>query len=141
MKINLCPKCGNAADLIRDFEYSLESHTKHPFYYVRCDNCGTVGFDDTDSEEAVRKWNDGEVSLSERELYDVYMEVGFRKHFYVWADSKSDAERRIEESVELGKVEFTDIAPGSLSFNNWGPTSQSNDPEQQRAILNPEDEP
>lgn len=140
MKINECPKCGCEADFIKDFKYDWDSDTKQYFYYVRCDNCGTVGYDDTDPEEAIRKWNDGEISLSERELYSVYVDVGFYKYFYVWADSKSDAEHRIVDAIEEGKVEFTDIAPGSLDFRNEGPTSPKLLPERyQREVLNPEE--
>lgn len=141
MEINKCPKCGCDADIARGTRYNWESKTRHPFYYVCCDNCGTRGVSDyKDPEEAVCEWNDGEVTLSGRELYDVYMEVGFYKHFYVWADSKAEAEHRIEEAIEAGKVEFTDIAPGSLEFHNWGPTSPEYDPERyQREVLNPED--
>lgn len=138
MSMSPCPKCHRNCDveLVSDRNYK-----GMPVYHVECYNCGTkVEVDCEDPAEAIRMWNACEVKVSDKALYDIYTKIGFYKHFYVWADSKIDAEEKIVESVENGEVIFTDIAPGSLSFNNWGVTTPNYDPEcYQRDVLNPEE--
>lgn len=135
MELKPCPKCGHEVDVVVD-RSQIVSH-----YSVVCDNCGTCSAEDNiDQFEAIRLWNEGEVNISKNALFDIDMSVGFREHFFVWAPCKTAAERKIEEAIEEGKVQFTYIAPGSLSFNNWGYYDMNYDPERyRRDVLNPEE--
>lgn len=73
-------------------------------------------------------------------LYDVYMDIGFQHHFYVWAEDKKDAEKRIKASYEAGRTEtWDDVAPGSVDFHHWGPTALEDASRDE--VLNEDDEP